>query len=407
MSRCRLLALTAVGLGLIAVCYGLARFAYGLFLPAFSAEFGMSSALAGTIAAGSYLAYCVGVIAGTVATTRWGAKRTAISAGLVAAGGIAVIALAADALLLAIGVLVAGSSTGIASPPLAHAVAAAVPASRRDRVQATINAGTGVGVLVAGPVAVAAQESWRIAWWVFAGLCLAVTVAVLIAVPSARTDRAERPERTRRRPHVPVRTRSPAVAESAPRPAAATAATPLPPTPWPQLRPMLIAAAGVGLASAAPWTFGRELLSGDGGMGAGAVTLVWIMLGAFGILGAAAGDVIARIGLRWAFSSGMLTMAAATALLAATPASVPLAGLAAAAFGASYIALTGGILIWGTRIYPDRPATGVGAGFIALAAGQALGSPLIGAASDVVGLRLGFLLAVVVACAAAAIRPAE
>ena len=45
-------ALTAAGASLIAACYGLARFAYGLFLPAFREAFALDAATAGLIASG-------------------------------------------------------------------------------------------------------------------------------------------------------------------------------------------------------------------------------------------------------------------------------------------------------------------------------------------------------------------
>ena len=49
--------LVAPGLALIAVTYGLARFAYGLFLPEMRGAFGLSPSLLGAIGAGSYIAY--------------------------------------------------------------------------------------------------------------------------------------------------------------------------------------------------------------------------------------------------------------------------------------------------------------------------------------------------------------
>ena len=64
--------LAAAGLVMIAVCYGLARFAYGLFVPAFGAEFGLDAGTAGAIASSSYAAYCVAIVAATVGTARWG-----------------------------------------------------------------------------------------------------------------------------------------------------------------------------------------------------------------------------------------------------------------------------------------------------------------------------------------------
>lgn len=47
--------------------------------------------------------------------------------------------------------------------------------------------------------------------------------------------------------------------------------------------------------------------------------------------------------------------------------------LAATMFGAAYITLTGLVLLWSTRLYPDRTSFGVGIAFFTIAAGQALG----------------------------------
>ncbi|WP_278373247.1 MFS transporter, partial [Brevibacterium casei] len=162
LGRWATLRLTAAGLCLIAVCYGLARFAYGMFLPAFRAEFGLDAQTAGAIA------YCVAIVVSTILTPRLGARVVAVSAGAVAAVGTAVVAVAPNALALAAGVLLAGSSTGIASPPLAHAVALFVRSGVRDRTQTVINAGTGAGVALAGPVALLTVGQWRLAWWAFA-----------------------------------------------------------------------------------------------------------------------------------------------------------------------------------------------------------------------------------------------
>ena len=60
------------------------------------------------------------------------------------------------------------ASSGIASPPLAAAVARWVRAGVQDTAQTVVNAGTGVGVLVSGPVALLLLDQWRLAWGLFA-----------------------------------------------------------------------------------------------------------------------------------------------------------------------------------------------------------------------------------------------
>ncbi|RNF29766.1 hypothetical protein NM04_16300, partial [Massilia aurea] len=57
----RTVILGATGFGLIAVCYGFARFAFGLFLPTIADDFALSSTLAGIISAGSFLGFCLSI----------------------------------------------------------------------------------------------------------------------------------------------------------------------------------------------------------------------------------------------------------------------------------------------------------------------------------------------------------
>lgn len=365
--------LGAVGLALIAVCYGFARFAYGLFLPAFEQRFGLDGATAGAIASSSYLAYCVAIVAATVATARWGARSVAVAAGLAAAVGTATIAAAPTVAVLAIGVVVAGSSTGLASPPLADAVARHIAADRADRVQTVVNSGTGLGVMVSGPIALASGTDFAIAWYAFAATATVVTVWVAKVVPAG-------------------------VAEG-PRPAL----IPTPVLPAGAGR-LLCASAVMGAGSAAIWTFGRDVAV-DSGLSPTASTVMWIVLGAAGLLGALTGDIASRAGLSRAWTVAMLALAAATGLFGVIG-GIALIG-AAAVFGAVYLALTGLVLLWGIQVYPHDPAFGVGAPFLLIAAGQALGSPLIGALTDSVGTDIAFGTAAVTLVIGAAVRPAN
>lgn len=355
--------LAAVGTCLVGVCYGLARFAYGLFVPAFREDFDLGPTAAGAVASGSYVAYCLAVVAATVLTPRLGARRVAVAAGTLATAGTALVALAPTSSVLGAGVLLAGASTGVASPPLAHAVARTVRAARRDRTQAVVNAGTGLGVAVAGPVALVAQDSWRAAWAVFALLAAATTLWAARVVPPARDDGASAPSLLPR-PLLPV---------GAGR--------------------LLLGAAVMGLASAAVWTFGLDLLVTEGGTGPTTARLAWVLLGALGVLGAAAGDLEARLGPARAWTTTTVALAGATAVLALAPGTPALTHPAAAVFGGSYIAMSGLLLLGGTRVYSDEPSAGVGIAFLVLALGQAAGSLALGALASGTGLRTAVLVA--------------
>jgi len=380
-SKAHPVALAGSGLALIAVTYGLARFAYGLFVPVFRNEFAFDAATAGAIAAGSYAAYCVGIVIATAATPRVGARPVAVAAGILATIGTALIAAAPDALVLAVGVVIGGSSTGVASPPLAQAVARTFDGRRRDRVQSVVNAGTGLGVMVSGPVALIVATDWRVAWGVFAVLSAAATISVAFAIPGARrVSTAERPVSTQsgagtRRGRVPGAVR------------------------------MLAASGVMGLSTAAVWTFAQDLFVGVGGQGRLPATIAWIVLGACGLLGAAAGDLIGRVGLRAAWVSLMLAIAASTAILAVVPQSVVVTVIASGVFGAVYIGQTGVLLVWSTRVFAASPARGVGLVFLVLALGQAAGSPLLGAIADAAGLPAAFFAAALIGAAGVVLPP--
>jgi len=376
--------LAAAGFALIAVSYGLARFAYGLFLPTFRSEFGLDATVVGAIAASSTIAYCVGAVIATLSTHRLGAKTLAMAAGTCATIGTALIAVAADPGVLTAGVLVAGASTGLASPPLAHAVAHRVAPSSSDRVQAVVNAGTGAGVLLAGPVALMAQQQWRLAWVAFAVIAAAVTIWVALAVPAARRPAAGAPER---------RSVAPARRDGTRRSTGS--------------RRLLAAAAMLGASSGGTWTYGQELLTNAGGHSKGVAVTAWIVLGASGLLGSTAGDMARRTSLRRGWLLAMLLLSAATATLAAAPQVLPSALLASAVFGAVYIAATGLLLVWSTRVFMDRPARGVGLTFVVIALGQAGIAPVLGAIADASSLVAAFWIAALLGLVATALGPSR
>lgn len=77
----------------------------------------------------------------------------------------------------------------------------------------------------------------------------------------------------------------------------------------------------------------------------------------------------------------------------------------AALFGAVYIALTGILLVWGTRAYPEAPAVGVGAAFLLIALGQALAAPVIGLLSDLMTGPMAFCTAALATVLGTLLRP--
>lgn len=356
--------MVCAGTALVGSCYGLARFAYGLFAPELMTEFSISSTVSGVIAAGSYVGYCVAIVASLLLTPRWGPQRVGVFAGAVATAGTATVAVAPTTVVLAAGVLLAGSSTGLASPPMAAAVARWVDKGAQDRAQTIVNAGTGLGVLISGPVALVFLDDWRLAWGGFAVLAAAVTAWVAVTVPSGRELESTSPRDRRERPTAPGRARgAPSARERR----------------LTQGSARLIAASFIlGLSSIAVWGFGRELIVTEADAGAVFSAGVWTVVGAAGIAGAFGGDLVQRAGSSFSWIVLMLTLGVSTAIFAIAPSVAVAVLVAAALFGASYIGLTGLVLLWSTRLYPGRAALGVGLSFFMVAAGQASGAPAVG-----------------------------
>jgi predicted MFS family arabinose efflux permease len=370
--------LVAAGTALIGATYGLGRYAYGLYLPALRADLGLGAATAGAVGAVSYAAYCLGLVAGAAVAEGGRARGAAVAGGACAAAGTGAIAAAHSPALLAVGVALGGVSTGLASPALASLFAGAVAPVGRERAMTVANAGTGFGVLVCAPVALAAPDRWRAGFALFAVVSLVVSAAVAATTGDA-----------------------PARPTASPR-ALATAS----PGAWSERLPLALAAAGLGAAGSAYWTFARDLLAAAGVGGTGPA--LFLALGAASILGAFAGDVVARgrAGALWA--ALLVALAASTVLLVLAPAALPLALGSAVVFGISFVALSGILCLWAMRLEPDRPAAAVSGAFVLLALGGVAGAPAVGALIDGAGWLAGFLAAagVALACAPLGYTPA-
>lgn len=74
--------LVAACFALTALAYGLARFAYGLFVPLIRADLDLDRAAAGWVGSASFAACCAGVRAAFLAVPRWGQGRSRSPRGL-------------------------------------------------------------------------------------------------------------------------------------------------------------------------------------------------------------------------------------------------------------------------------------------------------------------------------------
>jgi predicted MFS family arabinose efflux permease len=231
-------------------------------------------------------------------------------------------------------------------------------------VLSAINCGTGYGVAIAAPVAVAAGTAWRGAWVAFAMLALAATAWAARVLPRA----------------APLRPRAAG------------------PRAW-----RLIAGAVVlGAGSSVYWTFAVAHVADSGALSATESRLFLAVAGIAGVLATGTGDLIRALGEARAFRLLATAEAAGIALLALAPGA---AFASAVLFGAAYTAAVGVQAIMATRI-AETPSAGLatvmGANGVGLMLGPVAAGALASATSLATVLALG---AVLVALSPRATRP--
>ena len=371
------LATATLGAGVIAITYGLARFVFGLFLPAIRADLEIGPTMAGVIGALPFASFVAAILIAPWFVRMIGMRATGAGAAALALTGLSLIALAPTPEVLAAGVLVCGLATGTSSPAMAQAVSVTVVPALRGRVNATVNAGTSVGIAAAMPAVLIWPDSWRLAYAVFAGLAAVAFLAAVVFLPRGDAARQD--------------------AHSAPAPGRIDRRT------WTDIGRLSALALAMGFVSAVYWVFAPDFAVQAGDALGGQTAWMWLAVGVVGLLGASAGDLIAKYGAAMSHALAFAVMSAALTLLAAEPGELPLALASAASFGVAYMTLTGFYLVRSVQIMAQRPALGPVFPLLATSVGQVAGSPVAGwmiaqqgygttfGAFAVVGLVVAFL----------------
>ncbi|WP_224392381.1 YbfB/YjiJ family MFS transporter [Pseudonocardia sp. ICBG1293] len=332
-----------VGAGVIALCYGFARYAYGLFVPRFTETFDLGPLAVGVLGALSTSGYVLGLLVAPVLSAR-SARGTTLAAGVAATAGLAAMATAPGVAVFAAGIVVAGSGVGLASPGVAQLVVETVGRADRGRAQTWANTGTGAGLALTAFTPLLPGD-WRPVWVAFALLAAATTAVAAFLL-----------RRTPARP-------APGPHPDAPRASASG---------------LLLGAGLLGAVSAPYWTFATTRIA-ELGTGPVVATAAWCAIGLVGLLGGTVGRAAERFGLRPVGLAVWTAWSAGIALLALPGAGVAVALVSAGVFGAGYMALTGLCILWAARLFPAAPSRGVTRAFLALGVGQTVAAPPAGA----------------------------
>ncbi|WP_438955072.1 MFS transporter [Cognatiyoonia sp.] len=283
------MAVTITGFALIAITYGLVHFPYGQFMPTIRAELDLTEGLAGVISSALFLGNCAALLIAAWATERFGGKVVATLSVTMATVGLMGMAISHDPLIFAMWLMLAGSSAGFSMPPLVAAILVTVREERQAMATTIVNAGTGVGIMISGPIALYFTGLWRFSFVGFAALAPITNLATLLFLPKRR-------------------------------PVAKAATGPRPEPIWRVSAAYSILASAFlfSVVCAFFWTFGGEILSDIGGWTAEGLSWFWILIGTAGLAGAGADACLKMLGIRTTHTFCYLMVAAAIILLGLT-----------------------------------------------------------------------------------------
>jgi predicted MFS family arabinose efflux permease len=339
------------GAGLLALVatYGIGRQAYGLFVPTFRQEFGLGLDVLGFYASAAQAGYLITTVVTGVLTARFGPRVPVVTGCLLLAVGAAVTASAPGPLLLAVGVIAAGTSAGGTWGPFSDAVAHQVPLSGSRRALALVNAGSPVGLVVASGIVLVAADRWRAAWWAFATIGLiAAAAAWRVLSPSAGGQALGRA---------------------------------LPRLGWflnERTVRLFVVTVGVSITSGAYFAYAPDTAQ-DGGLAAWIGPSMWAALGIAGTaVGVFGGGIADRYGLRGPLATMLVLVGGSTLVPLVAPGSTAAALGSAALFGVGFTTGFALVVIWSQQVFHDRPTTGFTVVIVLVAIGFIIGPSLFG-----------------------------
>jgi predicted MFS family arabinose efflux permease len=343
---------TRVGIaGLLALVatFGLGRLSYGLFVPTFRQEFGLPLDVLGFYAGAAQAGYLVAAVVAAVLAGLFGPRVPVVSGGLLLAAGATVVATAPGPILLAVGVIAAGTSAGGTWGPFSDEVEATVPPSRRRRALALVNIGSPIGLLVASVCVLLVGDRWRAVWLLFAVVGLVAAAVSWKVLAPARS----RPARDRER-----RGLTWFVTLSSAR--------------------LFVVAAGASITSGAYFAYAPDTAQ-SAGLPEWIGPAMWVVLGIAGAaVGAFGGGLAERYGLRGPLAVMLVLISTSMLLLVGTPGTLPVALGSAALFGVGFTTSFALLVMWSQQVFHDRPTAGFTVVIVFAAAGFVVGPSMFG-----------------------------
>lgn len=175
----------AIGSLVLFSCFGLARYAYSMLIPAMQAGLGLDYDKMGFIGTGNFVGYLVSVVLAPLVMRRF-TPRITISVGLLLLSVCLLCIGISNSYVLALMLyLVVGIGSGLANIPMMALITYWFRSEQRGRAAGLVIGGNGFGIMLAGFLVPLLNrefgvQGWRAGWLVLGLVCM--TVAVLAAL---------------------------------------------------------------------------------------------------------------------------------------------------------------------------------------------------------------------------------
>ncbi|MHB1345814.1 MAG: MFS transporter [Thermoleophilia bacterium] len=186
-------AVLATGTLTVAGALGIARFGYTMVLPSMQQALGFDNTQAGGLATANLIGYSALAVLGGALASRFG-PRIVITVGLTCAGLAMLFTATVDGFASAAAWrFITGMGSGASNVPVMGLMAAWFGARRRGLASGVAVAGSSVALIVLGPtvprlIAAGGEAGWRVSWYVFGAVTLALAALSYLVLRDRPSD---------------------------------------------------------------------------------------------------------------------------------------------------------------------------------------------------------------------------
>src|SRR6267154_4869891 len=357
------LAFIAASVAMASVTYGVGRYAYGFFLPEIRRDFALDTFCLGLIASVGTAVYLLSNMVASAIAIHFKPRTFIVIGGAVTTLGLALVGIATNAPTAVGGILLAGAGAGIYTPAQFEAIEAWLLPPWKSRAMGAVNAGATPGKILTGLAAFWVQ-SWRHAWLAMAALTFGVTVWNAWLLPKRAVGRDGM--KANQRLHFRLFTRAACI-------------------------PLYGTLIVYGLLFSVYLTFAVDLVSSVDAMKSPVDKLFWPLLGIAGLTTVFTGSAVGRYGVRCLLSVSLPLCGLSYAMLALASNNPWMILGSAVLFGATSIAPGTGFMVWGIRLFHERPSIASGTVFFFQSVGTITGPIVFGWIAPRIGVAPVFL----------------